>query len=139
MSASSSKERYDPRGIGDSWRVPRWPGPTDRPIRRRFRTHLVGRALAALSNRFGEAVTVVNQPGRGAPQRPPWSRRPRAVGRTVLLSTSARVPGCSGMSLEGRPSARDSADAWTHTGHNCRIAEDDRCVREVVEQPHSSA
>jgi len=27
----------------------------------------------------------------------------------------------------------------THTGDDCRIPEDDRCVREVVEQPHSCA
>jgi hypothetical protein len=27
----------------------------------------------------------------------------------------------------------------THTGDDCRIPEDDRCVREVVEQPHSYA
>ena len=27
----------------------------------------------------------------------------------------------------------------THTGDDCRIAEDGRCVREVVEQPHTSA
>jgi hypothetical protein len=26
----------------------------------------------------------------------------------------------------------------THTGDDCRIPEDDRCVREVVEQPHSA-
>jgi hypothetical protein len=27
----------------------------------------------------------------------------------------------------------------THTGDDCRIHEDDWCVREVVEQPHSCA
>jgi hypothetical protein len=27
----------------------------------------------------------------------------------------------------------------THTGDDCRIPENDRCVREVVEQPHSCA
>jgi hypothetical protein len=27
----------------------------------------------------------------------------------------------------------------THTGDDCRIPEDDRCVREVVEQRHSCA
>ena len=27
----------------------------------------------------------------------------------------------------------------THAGDDCRIPKDDRCVREVVEQPHSCA
>ena len=53
------------------------------------------------------------------------ARTPYSVGRGRLLRLR-RVHGITQM--------RD-----THTGDDCRIPEDDRCVREVVEQPHSCA
>ena len=56
-----------------------------------------------------------------------WSRA--SGGRSWPGRTPPRL-GC----VHGIAQMRD-----THTGDDCRIPEDDRCVREVVEQPHSCA
>ncbi len=52
---------------------------------------------------------------------------------TVTDAILARPP-CSLRRVHGIAEMRD-----THTGDDCRIPEDGRCVREVVEQPHSCA
>ena len=69
------------------------------------------------------AVLRHRRPGRAAAAREPDQDRARRPGHPLGLR---RVHGIAQM--------RD-----THTGDDCRIPEDDRCVRDVVEQPHSCA
>jgi hypothetical protein len=60
--------------------------------------------------------------------------------------STATVRECSGMTPDERWGAGGLRRVHgiaqmrdTHTGDDCRIPEDDRCVREMVEQPHSCA
>jgi len=78
---------------------------------------------AAGGLRLRSPVLRHRRPGRAAAAREPHQDVP---GDRVTNLVLRRVHGIAQM--------RD-----THTGDDCRIPEDDRCVREVVEQPHSCA
>jgi hypothetical protein len=78
---------------------------------------------AASDLRLRSPVLRHRQPGRAAAAREPHQDVPDDRVTNLVLR---RVHGIAQM--------RD-----THTGDDCRIPEDDRCVREVVEQPHSCA
>ena len=83
--------------------------------------------------------------------------KPNAAAHVGIVGPRRRLGQRSGMSLEDQPYnvlalAGDRVTPLrlrrvhgiaqmrdTHTDDDCRIPEDDRCVREVVEQPHSCA
>ena len=72
--------------------------------------------------------------GSGRPFFASGLAEPLRLENPTRIVTGDRVTNLVLRRVDGIAQMRD-----THTGDDCRIPEDDRCVREVVEQPHSCA